>query len=217
MTGDEDAWPLVGAALVARATAITGALLELPDEHAVDAGTLVRSLYEHVVHLAWLGADPSAARIEEWRRLDLVERLKADKHCRDLGVPLLDDREDLKRQVDEMTGRDGLVLADLATAADKTWGTRFESLAPKTPLSLGGLYAVLYRHTSATAHPSYRSLHSVVTDISAVDKRVQLENPDPWSPFAIGAVVYGLGLLIAGQALGWSDHDQVVALFESVA
>jgi hypothetical protein len=28
-------------------------------QRSADAGTMVRSLYEHLVHLAWLAADPS--------------------------------------------------------------------------------------------------------------------------------------------------------------
>ncbi len=53
-----------------------------PRGRAVDAGTLLRSLYEHLVHFAWLAADPSTARIQEWHKHDLQMRLKADNDAR---------------------------------------------------------------------------------------------------------------------------------------
>jgi hypothetical protein len=62
-----------------------------PLGRAVDAGTLVRSLYEHLVHFAWLAADPSPARMEEWRKNDLQMRLRADNDARLRGEKLYTD------------------------------------------------------------------------------------------------------------------------------
>src|SRR5215211_1964733 len=89
---------------------------------AVDTGTLLRSLYEHVVHFAWLATDPSAARIEEWRKDDLRRRLIADNDARKRGVELYTDqaRETLKLQVAGMSGNP-LVLEQLAQSADEAW------------------------------------------------------------------------------------------------
>jgi hypothetical protein len=89
---DHGAWPLIGAGLLSRATTTLRHTFDLSyDGQALDAATLGRSLYEHVVHFAWLAADPSAARLEEWRKDDLKNRLKADSDCRSLGIELFDD------------------------------------------------------------------------------------------------------------------------------
>jgi hypothetical protein len=196
-----------------------GALLQLTDEHSTDAGTLVRSLYEHVVHLAWLGADPSAARLAEWRKVDLVARLKTDRDGRDHGTPLLEDRAAMERQVAALAGRERLVLVDMAAEADKAWEGKLEELGPpKTPRSLRGLYAILYRHTSGTAHPGFRGINAVVTDLSPADRQVHLEeNPDEWSPFSTGVIVYALGLLITGEALGWPGRGEIADLVAAYA
>src|SRR3954451_10774113 len=115
VTGDHDAWPAVGAALLSRATTTMRHMLDVRGHgHALDGATLARSLYEHVVHLAWIAADPSPARIEAWRKDDLENRLKADGDARGVGVELLDDvaREQLEQQVATMTGN-RLNLANL--------------------------------------------------------------------------------------------------------
>jgi Family of unknown function (DUF5677) len=123
VTHDAGAWPLIGAALASRMTTTLRSILDLqPAEREADAGILLRSLYEHAVHLAWLGADPSVARIEEWRRHDLVLRLTADTDMRQHGVELLTNeiRAELEAQVGRMQGHK-LVLAKLAVAADQHW------------------------------------------------------------------------------------------------
>lgn len=79
VTGDADAWPLIAAGLVSRMAPLLQSALTLHHgEREADAGILVCSLREHSVHLAWLAADPSADRIEEWRKHDLRSRLRAD-------------------------------------------------------------------------------------------------------------------------------------------
>lgn len=123
VTGDANAWPLVGAGLASRMTSTLESILALlPSMREVDAAILLRSLYEHAVHFAWLASEPSAARIEEWRKHDLTMRLKADTDARDHGVPLLSDeaRGDLEAQIRDMAGND-LVLTNLAASADTHW------------------------------------------------------------------------------------------------
>src|SRR5918995_7183674 len=61
--GPADAWPLVGPALIARATGSPEAILAfVPLGREADADTLLRSLYEHVTTL--LGWPASRARSE---------------------------------------------------------------------------------------------------------------------------------------------------------
>jgi hypothetical protein len=172
-TGDDDAWPLIGTALFSRATSTLRHVFDAArGGQSVDAATLGRSLYEHVVHFAWLAADPSAARLQEWRKADLVQRLKADNDARSVGVPLVDDqaRAQLQAQVDAMTGND-LVLANLAIAADKHWAGKLPGMGTyRQTSSFRGMYAILYRNYSGTAHPSYIGLNHVVEDVTDVRK-----------------------------------------------
>jgi hypothetical protein len=217
-TGDADAWPLIGAALLSRATTTLDSMLLLqPTERGIDASTLGRSLYEHVVHLAWLGADPSAARLEEWRKDDLRQRLKADDDCQTVGVELFtpEQRAGVQAQVDSMTGNQ-LVLTNLAVAADKYWAPRIEVFSSyKEAGSLRGLYAIAYRHYSGTAHPSYRGLNDVVEDITPTRKRVVLEGPfEGRGSYGMATVLYALGLYVAAASLGWPTAADITAVFD---
>jgi Family of unknown function (DUF5677) len=205
-TGDADAWPLIGAALLSRATTTLDSMLLLqPTERGVDASMLGRSLYEHIVHLAWLGADPTAERIEEWPKDDLRQRLKADDDCRSVGIELFtpEQRARVEAQVASMTGNP-LVLTNLAVAADKYWAPRITVFSSyKEAGSLRGLYAIAYRHYSGTAHPSYRGLNYVVEDITATQKRVVLEGPfEGLGPYGMATVLYALGLYVAAASVG---------------
>lgn len=218
VTGDRDAWPLVGTALLSRATTTLDSILHLhPRGQATDAGTLLRSLYEHVVHLAWLASDPSAERLEEWRKDDLTSRLVADAECRERGVELFtdEDRAKLQAQVESMRGRK-LVLVNLAVAADKHWAGQLPAMKSHQELtSFRGLYAILYRQYSGTAHPGYRGLNVVLQDITATCKRVVLEGPSKGhGPYGMATVIYALGLYVASQSLGWPAAQDVDAVFE---
>lgn len=218
VTGDHDAWPLVGAALLSRATSTLRHVFDARrGGQSVDAATLGRSLYEHIVHLAWLAADPSPARIEEWRKADLVQRLKADNDVRSVGDELLDDaaRSRMQAQVGAMTGND-LVLVNLAIAADKHWAGKLPGMGSHREMkSFKGLYAVLYRNYSGTAHPSYVGLNHVVEDVTETRKRVVLETaPEGRGPFGMATVVYALGLYVAAQSLGWPDARRVNGAFD---
>jgi hypothetical protein len=126
---DEEAWPLVGVALLSRMTTTLRHIIALqPLGRGADAGTLVRSLYEHLVHFAWLAADPGPERLQEWRKDDLVSRRKADNDARPLGVELFTDeaREQLDKQIEALAG-DPLVLVNLADAADRAWAGKLDA------------------------------------------------------------------------------------------
>jgi hypothetical protein len=61
--------------------------------------------------------------------------------------------------------------------------------APNSISTLRGLYTVLYPQHSGTAHPSFRSIHPVVVDISTAHARVVLEAPyDGRGPFGMAPV-----------------------------
>jgi hypothetical protein len=220
VTGDHDAWPLISAGLLSRMTTTLRHIMDLaPRGQGVDAGTLLRSLYEHLVHFAWLAADPSRARIEEWHKNDLRMRLAADDDARRRGVPLYSDqqRAEFQRQVAAMTGRP-LKLEQLAEAADKAWDGRLEAIglgSASQPKSFRGLYAFVYRNYSAGAHPSLRGLNPVVEDVTVTRKRIVVEGPyDGSGPYGLATVLYAVALYVAAAALQWPDTDDVEAVFE---
>lgn len=214
--GDADAWPLVAACLLSRMTTTMHSLFALQwRQRSADSGTLVRSLYEHLVHAAWLAADPSPERFEEWRRSDLRIRVAAAKEAEACGFELMtpSDFQALKAQVAGMQGG-RLSLEALAEEADEYWTSRLPGLNSGTMWSLRGMYTVLYRQFSGTAHPSFRGLNSVVVDISATRKRVVLEAPFEGSgPFGIATIIYGMTLFIVSDPLGWPEHARVARVF----
>jgi hypothetical protein len=178
----------------------------------VDAGILLRSLYEHLVHFAWLAADPSDERIGERIKDDLRLRLIADNDARAHGEWLYSDRAAKERQVEAMRGN-RLVLADLAPAADKAWQGKLDAVGhtPKTKLFFRGLYAFVYRsYGVAGAHPSHRGLNPVVEDITPTLKRVVLEGPPQGrGPYGLATVIYSLPLYVAAGSIGWPTEDDV--------
>jgi Family of unknown function (DUF5677) len=232
--GDEDAWSWVATGLLAR---LAGTMLSLvglePSGRVTDLAVLVRGLFEHVVHLAWLGGDPCRERLEAWRKHDLSERLKADRDASDHGVPILtaEERAEMERERDALTGGP-LKLIDLAVAADERWlgvlpgfdvpDDRDEDAADESDdenqdgQSFRKLYAIVYRHTSAFAHPTWRGLHRVTLDTGLTARRVAMEQADPTYPFdpvGLGTVIFATGLLVAGEALGWPAREHVVSIF----
>jgi hypothetical protein len=217
VSGDEVAWPFLAAALISRMTGTLDSILELqPAQREADAGILVRSLYEHAVHLAWLGADPSAQRIEAWRKHDLTERLKADADAREHGVELFDNakRAELVAERDRLQG-ERLVLADLAGAADSHWTGALPGMGASPEVrSFRGLYAIVYRHYSGVAHPSFRGLNRVVETAGPVS-RVRLEDAYQGSgPYGLATVIFALALYATAATLGWPASDEIEAVFE---
>lgn len=211
-------WPLFGAALLSRATTTLQQVMRLQGAgRNVDAATLVRSLYEHTVHIAWLAADPTPARLAEWRRDDLARRIKAENDARERGYPLFSDGdfEALKRQVEGMPGNT-LYLEQLATVADAHWSQRLPEMAgSRERTSLRGMYTFLFRYFSATAHPSYMGLNFVVEDVTPTVSRVVLEGTGGRPrPYGLATVVYATALLIAAESLGWPDRQAVLDIFD---
>lgn len=188
-----------------------------PAERETNAGILLRSLYEHAVHLAWLGAAPSAERVEEWRKHDLASRLKADTDTRKHGVKLFSDeaRAELEAQVGQMQGHK-LVLAELTVAADQHWTGKLPGMGASPEVnSFRGLYAVLYRNYSGVAHPTYRGLNPVVEDIGGTRRRVHLEAEyDGSGPYGMATVIFALGLYVTANTLDWPQITEMKAIFE---
>jgi hypothetical protein len=194
-------------------------LLDLdPSGRVTDLAALVRDLFEHVVHLAWLGAEPGRDRVRAWRKHDLSARLTADRDARDHGVAILTDEEraEMEQERDRLQG-DQLKLIELARTADEKW----QGVLPGFDVEADGesfrkLYAIVYRHTSAFAHASWRGLHRVTIDLSPTTRRVAMENADPaypLDPVGLGTTIFATGLFVAGESLGWPGREEVLAVF----
>lgn len=219
VTRDGDAFPLIGTALVSRMTGTLRSILALQGEgREADAATLLRSLYEHAVHLGWLAADPTAERIQEWKRDDLESRLKADADMRERGEPLLTDQERsaLKQQIAGLHGNGLVPLTNLAVAADKRWEGTLPGMGPHSEVkSFRGFYALIYRNSSGFAHPTYRGLNAVAAEISPGRQQVWLEDHfEGTGPYGMSTLVFGFGLYLSSTALGWPDATEIGAIFE---
>ena len=197
--GPADAWPLVGPALIARATGSPEAILAfVPLGREADADTLLRSLYEHVTTFAWLAGVPGEERMRRWLKSDCEARLHTDEDCRKVGVKILDD--DRRKEFEETAAAlpKGMpALLDRAEAADAHWVSRVTGLRDSTtPTSFRGLYAAAYRRFSAIAHPTNLGLNPVTVDLDRSHKRVQLEERPPHmhGPFGLATIVFALGL-----------------------
>jgi hypothetical protein len=224
VTGDQDAWPLVGVALLSRLTSMLEAIMKLQDQDLdVDAGTLLRSLYEHVVHLAWLAADPSETRIKHWRYDDLKKRLTTARDAADHGIQLMteDEQDTMESEVQTLAVQLGvanqknLVIEQMADAADNHWAGRLPGMGPRNEAqSFDGLYALLYRHVSGTAHPSFRGINPVVEEVSPTRCRVVRRPAETWAPYGTATIVYGLALYVAAESMAWPKASDVDAVFD---
>jgi len=216
--GPQTAWPMVGRALLVHATSsLRSIVFRLrPDDAHNDASRLLRSLYDHVVTFAWLGADPPP-RLALWRKEDLEERLKIHREFAAAGEQLIPDadREQMERDIAHLEGK-APDLASKAAMADKHWIPRIGgALRPDSLSSFRGFYTILFREQSGLVHATMRGLNHVTIDLAPNRKRVVLEAPlgESRGPYGMATTVYGVGLLVAAQALGWPDADEVETIF----
>lgn len=216
--GPQTAWPMVAPALLAHATSnLRSIVFRLRSDGAHnDASRLLRSLYDHIVTFAWLAADPPT-RLALWRKEDLEERLKIHREFAAAGEQLLPDadRKQMEHDVARLRGKTP-DLASKAAMADKHWIPRIGgALRPDSLSSFRGFYTILFREHSGLVHATMRGLNHVTIDLAPPRKRVVLEAPleGRVSPYGMASVVYGVGLLVAAQALGWPDANEVEAIF----
>lgn len=213
------AWRLVGPSLISRQVGSLTALLALRSLGAeADPLVLLRTLYEHAVTFAWLGADPGEERHRRFLKSDAVSRLSMDGDARRVDVELLenDQRAECERLAAELP-KEMPALLQRAEAADQHWVGRIPGLeASSRSGSYRGLYAIAYRRHSAVAHPSLMGLNTVTVDLPGGRRRVQLEQRDPamHGPFGLGSVLLGFSLFISSGTLGWPDPADVEAAFE---
>ncbi|HEX5608957.1 MAG TPA: hypothetical protein VFX45_02555 [Solirubrobacterales bacterium] len=218
VVGPETAWPIVGPALLAHATSSLESIVFRLRPYGAhnDSSRLLRSLYDHVVTFAWLAAD-TPARLPLWRKEDLKERLKIHREFADAGVQMLPDA-DRKQMESAVAGIEGNApnLAIKAAMADQYWIPRIGgALRPDSLSSFRGFYTILFREQSGLVHATMRGLNHVTIDLEPPRKRVVREAPlGEGSPYGMATVVYGVGLLVAAQALDWPIAEEVNTIFE---
>jgi hypothetical protein len=112
-----------------------------------------------------------------------------------------------------------LVLEQCAQEADSHWSTRLPGMGSSTlPNSFRGLYAVLYRLHSGTAHPSFRGINPVVEDVTPTVRRVVIEpRYREHGSYGMATMIFALALLVAAQANSWPATGEVLAVFDSRA
>jgi hypothetical protein len=97
----------------------------------------------------------------------------------------------------------------MAGEVDRYWSGRVDGLyAAGHPLSFDGLYQIVYRTTSASAHGSLDALNSYMTP-SPPPPTVHLSQQDRMIDYVLGAPIFGIALTIAGEVVDWIDTEQV--------
>lgn len=204
-TSDADAWPLVGAGLLAHSTLLARGILTLGLADAdVEAMRLARSLADHTIAIAGIASDPQRL-LPLWRKSDVTERLRSANDARELGVRLASEEviSDFKRQRDDIEGAP-LGLAQLAVAADKFWGGLLPGITAGTPLSFRGFYAFAFRNFSGVAHATMVGLNRITEERGPNQHRVHLASVGhSHKTFGVTCLMFGTVLIVAEASLGF--------------
>jgi hypothetical protein len=214
-SGAHTDWSVAGPAFIARSGRLLDATLRLPDEHEVAAGVLLRGLYEHIALFCWIAVDP-ANHASQWVRMDRVERLKTGNELRALG-DVLDPQITERYETERDSTRPWPGLPEMAKAADLHWAAA--GIAAFSARGLRSMYVVIYRQFSAFVHAMPASLDGVIGKGPAPDiSRVGIEDePSETNAFTIAPIVFGLGLLVSGKALGFPEPARIDGAFTSTA
>lgn len=209
----DSAWELSATAILARMTGTLQAILRLRNlERAADETILARSLFDHAVMLAWLGADTDEDRMNRFKRADAAARLANDDHCRKFGISLLrsEMRDHFVEIQDVLSETKNLPdLRQRAEQADKDWGDQLPEHGEPAWMSYSGFYAGLYRHHSSFEHPSAMGFNVVATDVSGGTTRVTMEEEADEGLLGMISPLMIWSLLIASDRLGWPYEDEV--------
>lgn len=172
----------VGLALFARCVTSSEACLHLERYgRRADLMVLVRTLYEHVVTFAWLVGidDDLAERMLLFERYSFEQELKiADDIVRLGGNQVIPEKDRAMRTgaIAELGNKRMPGLPDRAAQADKEWEDRLGTDPTNAqPWSFRGIYPVVFRGSSAMAHPTMAGAR-LMTEVHA-DRRVVSVEP----------------------------------------
>jgi hypothetical protein len=199
------------AALVRMADTVESLMALMPARLDLDAQTLLRSLYEQAVTLAWVMIDPVEGH-RRWEGEAKVQIAKLHNDALTFGEKILSDSE----LADAQTQRGLPKVPQMALDADKHWATRVKGLHPPGhPLSFRGLYLSIYRLGSRPAHGSFLSLEPyVVEDQENQRFVVDRAKPGPILWYALVAPLFSIALVIGAQHFKWLDEDKIRQIAE---
>jgi Family of unknown function (DUF5677) len=207
-------WDAHCAAMISRMTDSVESIAALiRADRAVDAGALIRVLYEAVTKFCWIAVDPDV-RYAPWQADAIAWDRKLVNDARAHGVELetpVVDEDALGVPVVEMPP-----MVQLAKEVDEHWGGQlvgFEAAGHGlgSLVTFRELYVPLYRTLSEAVH----SRPDVMRAYMAVGSHFWLMGEgagDASMFFPLVVPLYAQALLVCHQRLGWPDPDQIVAI-----
>ena len=224
----ETFWSMFVATTLTRMCDTVDALLTLmADDHHVDGQTVLRSLYEQVVTLAWISIEPEPRQVR-WAGTGLAERLKLQNDAEQFGETIMsgDEAEDVRKRLgigieeDDRCGgtrkrKDPLPhtilppTVERALEADQHWSARLAGLHPSTHLlGFRGLYVSVYRLGSQAAHGWMQALDPYV-HVDGNRHVVNRARPGPRITWGLIPPLFGIAMIIAAQQVNWIDEPTV--------
>jgi hypothetical protein len=209
----EPMWTVVGHALITRMRDTMDSIaLLVPSHRESDALVLLRVVYEHVVTFCWLAIDPKTNLEEWWDDAKYWRRKQVEDAAENFGLDdLMTDEE-----MSEAEAADRMInLVERSKAVEEHWSQRIPGFrGPDELLSLRGLYTVLFREASGTAHATSQSVAPVIEggDWKKRRHRVAPERTDRLFWHALSVPVFCHALLVCHEEFGWPDPDVVRAI-----
>ncbi len=198
-------WSPFCAASVVRMADTVEAITELAEsKHSNDLLSLLRSLYEQAVTLAWILIAPDQ-NFARWVDSAKIQVLKLHNETVAFGESILTANE--VSEAEQAVGMPGVDVR--ASQVDQHWASRIEGFYPSTHLfSWRGLYTSIYRMGSRPMHSSIESLDLYISrPVEPVV--VNLAKPGPAIWFALSTPVFTMGLAVAAERFRWIDRERV--------
>jgi hypothetical protein len=210
--GRVDDWNVLAPALLARSHYLLESTMALR-ARPIDSFLLVRSLYEYVVTFAWLAIDPQnhVPRFMKWEYDERDKGMKDLANFAEVEPEWLLGLEEFRKQYVRDNVKCAPAVPDRALAAEARWS---QLVSEGLPAKYGfrGMYAPVFRQASSFVHATTISAgHFVAGPWSSlvVGRPVKPKR----SPVGMAPVVFGIGLLVASESLGWPNRAHVESAF----
>lgn len=230
--GGETFWSLqIAASLTRMSDSVEAAMRLMEEGFDIDGQTVVRSLYEQVVTLAWVAIDPLSGpvtRLDRWRGSARWERLRLHNDAVTFGETALTQPQitAIRRflGMDDNAGNHlrpkplpDRILPDVtrrALDADVHWHQALPGFHPADHLlGFRGLYLPAFRVTSQSVHASAEATEPYIT-FTGTRYVVDRARPFGRIHWALVCPLFGLALTIAAQHVNWIDAAHVRAIVD---